>query len=238
MAVKSFTRWVILPDDREFVRVRSIRRHVDDAMLREIEERHQGPVQPGGDDTAAEAQMTLGFENRSTTDDKLARLLRDWRAAGRIRIYESEGRGTLDDADVLRGSLRRSDFRALLAEEWSIGLKEAAPTGDQDGAAVADAGEAAQVAPTSHVGTPGTPPPQLPLGVNRRKLIAELEHEWPTIRRDLSEASRNGLKADAHTGTGWAVEKARAWADSRVKISRTASHAPWPGPSQRHKLQG
>jgi hypothetical protein len=55
-------------------------------------------------------------------------------------------------------------------------------------------------------------------------LIAEFEHEWPSIEADIREMSRNGLKAAAHTGTHgqWYGDKAREWAVSKGKIKGDA----------------
>lgn len=71
-----------------------------------------------------------------------------------------------------------------------------------------------------------------------KALIAELEHEWPSIRADISEASRNGLSDVAHAGKGWDVEHARTWADSRGKLSKPAQvhHLnEWPGRVTRNR---
>lgn len=72
-------------------------------------------------------------------------------------------------------------------------------------------------------------------------LISDLEHEWPTISKDLSEASRNGLSASAKKEGGWDVEAARAWADSRGKLKTQAhvlvnSASLWNNSVTRHKL--
>lgn len=56
--------------------------------------------------------------------------------------------------------------------------------------------------------------------LKKSALVRELSDEWPTIAEDLQEASRNGLKDEAHAGPHgkWDVEKARAWAASRGKL--------------------
>lgn len=73
-------------------------------------------------------------------------------------------------------------------------------------------------------------------------LIAELQYEWSSIEADISDATRNGLKAAAHTGTHgeWDKDKARAWAVSKGKIKQTAPVHPmagaWPGATTRHTI--
>lgn len=60
--------------------------------------------------------------------------------------------------------------------------------------------------------------------MKKTALIAALEYEWPSIEHDISEATRNELKAAAHTGKHgeWDANKARAWAVSKGKIKQTA----------------
>ena len=72
-------------------------------------------------------------------------------------------------------------------------------------------------------------------------LVAELEHVWPTIAKDLKDASRNGLTRDAKMDNGWDVNAARAWADRKGKLkSQTPltvlSASPWPGGVTRHTI--
>lgn len=78
--------------------------------------------------------------------------------------------------------------------------------------------------------------------MKKKALIAALEHEWPSIEADISEATRNGLKAVGHAGEhgDWDKDKARAWAVSKGKIKQTASvHSlvgAWPGATTRHTI--
>ena len=77
--------------------------------------------------------------------------------------------------------------------------------------------------------------------MKKAALIAALEHEWESIEADLSEATRNGLKAAAHAGTHgeWHKSKARAWAVSRGKIKQAAPEihpAIWAGTVTRNRL--
>ena len=77
--------------------------------------------------------------------------------------------------------------------------------------------------------------------MKRKALIAHLEHEWPTIEADLSEATRNGLKDAAATGKHgkWYVEKARAWAQQEGKLKQAAPAHPlasaWAGAITRNR---
>ena len=60
--------------------------------------------------------------------------------------------------------------------------------------------------------------------MKRAALIAALEYEWSSIEADINDATRNGLKAAAHTGKHgeWDKDKARAWAVSKGKIKQAA----------------
>ncbi len=88
--------------------------------------------------------------------------------------------------------------------------------------------------------TDGLPEKQVS-ALKKSALIAELEYEWSSIELDISEASRNGLKA-AHNGKygEWDKGKARAWAVSKGKIKPTAPiHSlsnVWQGSSTRHTI--
>ena len=78
--------------------------------------------------------------------------------------------------------------------------------------------------------------------MKKAALIAELKHEWSSIEADISEATRNGLNAAAHTGKHgeWDKDKARAWAVSKGKIKQTAPvHSlagAWPGATTVHTI--
>ena len=60
--------------------------------------------------------------------------------------------------------------------------------------------------------------------MKKKALIAQLEHEWPSIEADLKDATRNGLKDAAATGVHgeWFVEPARAWAQRKGKLKQAA----------------
>ena len=78
--------------------------------------------------------------------------------------------------------------------------------------------------------------------MKKAALIAALEYEWSSIEADIREATRNGLKAAAHTGKHgeWNKDKARAWATSKGKIKQAAPvHSlagAWPGTTTRHTI--
>lgn len=99
--------------------------------------------------------------------------------------------------------------------------------------AASNAPEPLQTAPA-----PVEPPSTV---MKRKALIAHLEHEWPTIEADLSEATRNGLKDAAATGKHgkWYVEKARAWAQQEGKLKQAAPAHPlasaWAGAITRNR---
>jgi hypothetical protein len=68
----------------------------------------------------------------------------------------------------------------------------------------------------------------------RRALVRELQAEWPSIEKDLTEGSRNGLTAAAHDGKAWDLERARDWARQRGKLrpppfETTRGNPAWPG---------
>lgn len=86
-------------------------------------------------------------------------------------------------------------------------------------------------------------PVEPPLTVMKRNaLIAALEYEWPSIKADLSEATRNELKGAAGTGKHgeWYVEPARAWAQRKGKLKQAAPAHPlasvWSGEITRSQL--
>lgn len=78
--------------------------------------------------------------------------------------------------------------------------------------------------------------------LKQKALVAEMEHKWPAIESDLSEASRNGLSAAAKVDGGWDVEAAEAWAKCRGKLKEPAAvhqlAAPWSGTVTKHRIQG
>ena len=106
-----------------------------------------------------------------------------------------------------------------------------------------------QTAPATDTSTPapvvaGNEPVKQVNAMKKAALIAALEYEWRSIEADISDATRNGLKAAAHTGKHgeWDKDKARAWAVSKGKIKqstpvRTLAGA-WPKPTTRHLISG
>ena len=69
--------------------------------------------------------------------------------------------------------------------------------------------------------TPAKPTPTI---MKKKALIAQLEHEWPSIEADLKDATRNGLKDAAAAGVHgeWRIEPARAWAQRKGKLKQAA----------------
>ena len=72
---------------------------------------------------------------------------------------------------------------------------------------------------------PAEPTPTI---MKKKALIAQLEHEWPSIEADLKEATRNGLKDAAAAGVHgeWRIEPARAWAQRKGKLKQAAPAHP------------
>ena len=110
-------------------------------------------------------------------------------------------------------------------------IKEPQPTPEQTTATPAPVGAGNE--PVKHVNA-----------MKKAALIAALEYEWPSIVSDISEATRNGLKAAAHTGKHgeWDKDKARAWAVSNGKIKQSAPvhslAAAWSGTTTRPTNSG
>lgn len=79
--------------------------------------------------------------------------------------------------------------------------------------------------------------------LRKADLIRQVAHEWPSVDKDLSEASRNGLREAAHGGGHglWRLEKARAWAKENGRLKQSTapfgSSAPWVGGVTTRKLR-
>ncbi|BDT68533.1 hypothetical protein os1_27160 [Comamonadaceae bacterium OS-1] len=58
--------------------------------------------------------------------------------------------------------------------------------------------------------------------MNRAALIAAHEHEWPTIGRDIADASTNGLDAAKAGARGWWEAQAMEWARAKGKVESAA----------------
>jgi len=175
VADKIFPRWVELADDREFIRVRSIGRFINDAMERWQASRFQGPTEDGLSRAEDDANFDYGFRNRATNPDNIASRLLDRRRKGVLQVYEAEGAGVLADDNVLRGSIRIDDFRRLLAEEWSMDLVVG-------GQAKATVGGVSQSEPETIASDPGPAPagaasPQVSnAGRDARDPVADAAH--------------------------------------------------------------
>ena len=135
----------------------------------------------------------------------------------------------------------REDGRQQAIKAHRANLDKATPSNNSAPAIKEDHD---QVAPAQFVvlapQQQATPAPERRI-LKRAALIEQHERDWPTIRADLNEASRNGLRAAASLGGGmWSVDAARAWAEPRRKI-RQASHAPepatWMGPVTKNTLR-
>jgi hypothetical protein len=80
------------------------------------------------------------------------------------------------------------------------------------------------------------------LVLKKAALITNLQHEWPSIEADLSEATRNGLN-DAAKATGhgkWFESKARKWAIEKGKIRTLGVHVTqntWRGPTTTNRVK-
>lgn len=83
------------------------------------------------------------------------------------------------------------------------------------------------------------------LSVNKAALIAQYEDQWPTIRRDIQDASTNGLSQAAKAGRrDWYEDRALNWARSKNKLVTKAnteaslSHSMNNLVGRKHKLEG
>lgn len=82
------------------------------------------------------------------------------------------------------------------------------------------------------------------LSTNKAALISQHEHEWPTIRRDLQDASTNGLSEAAKAGVrDWNEDAAMQWARSKNKLNQakpanTLAAVMSSLPSTKHRIQG
>ncbi len=83
--------------------------------------------------------------------------------------------------------------------------------------------------------------------MSKAALIAAHEHEWPTIKRDIADASQNGLAAAKAGPREWWEAQAMEWARSKGKrgsASKPATvlaqtmHSMASIPGRRHKLEG
>lgn len=121
------TLWVEVAAGREFIPVKSIGRLISDALLYEIESKHAGS-EPGqfdeAHDAATEDSFDLGFAYKGTDPETIRRAVLKCRADGSLVVHEAEGRGTIHDDNVMRGSLTREGLVRLLAAEWKVGLLE------------------------------------------------------------------------------------------------------------------
>ncbi len=79
------------------------------------------------------------------------------------------------------------------------------------------------VAPARMVAEPSNAPV---VPFKRAALIAAHVHEWPTIERDIADATKNGLATVAKAGErGWLEDAALNWARANGKLKSTAKPA-------------
>lgn len=154
----------------------------------------------------------------ATGDEYLLRLAR---AKESVAVQKAQAEQAKEQADAALKAWRKAMVRQLLQPQATTSPASAPPV---------VAGSASD--------TPATQDNIM----QKKALIAALEHEWPSIEADISDAARNGLKAAAHTGKhgDWNENKARAWAVSKGKIKQAAPvhhlTAAWPGATTRHTI--
>ena len=130
--VESSRPRVVLPMDRELVRIKSIERFVSDAVLSSLAEKHAAEEIPADDpelDPVAERQLEPGFNNKSMNHTNVRSAILERRALGRIVVREADGFGVIRDDDVMRETLGRDDFARLLSDEWRIAIFVSTSTG-------------------------------------------------------------------------------------------------------------
>lgn len=83
--------------------------------------------------------------------------------------------------------------------------------------------------------------------VTKASMIKQHKHEWPTIERDIADASKNELAAAKMGARGWAQPDALSWARANNKLVSVAKpadslaqamHNMRSLPGQTHKLEG
>ena len=125
--------------------------------------------------------------------------------------------------------IRVGDLKTFLATHYGLGVL-----------AMSDVLDACPVDAPPHELKDGDATPQTHL--KKAALVALLVSEWPDINNHLSEASRNGLKAEAHTGKQgmWDVEKVRAWGKRNGYLAQPVVAHPlqtaWMGLASVHRI--
>jgi hypothetical protein len=141
-------------------------------------------------------------------------------------------------AGTVRDALKSDDEIAAEVRGELLARAELRGRARELSSAAATPALAAAQAPTQPTASPTQPAAQPPRMLKRGALIAELERQWPSIERDISEASRNGLGV-AHIGKLWDAGAALKWADSmgRLRTSIAARSGLTELPFTRHKLR-
>jgi len=137
--------------------------------------------------------------------------------------FDTAGISPLDYASLM--VLTPNDIRLLAAEcdfrvEAEDVLKSADPI--QDSPAPSDTSPAlAQPRATAPaVSESASNPTAVPF--RKSALISAHICEWPTIKRDIADAHRNGLAAAAKAGArGWLEDSALAWAKAKGRLKNT-----------------
>ncbi len=108
---------------------------------------------------------------------------------------------------------------------------------------VISGGDAYSPAKRAEVHTPGNEPSGPIFSMTKAALIAAHEHEWPTIERDIKDASGNGLSKARAGNRDWKEVAALQWARSKNKLIKPQSvnslaAAMGTLPSKVHRIQG
>lgn len=116
----------------------------------------------------------------------------------------------------------------------------APPTGQQDAPGSNGNSDAQKLSLIEKPQSDGAAAGEMPM--KKEALIGCLEKEWPSIRSDFQDASRNGLKEVAHAGKHgqWHKAKVREWGISKGKLKNVEPPDPlsgaWSGPSRKHRI--
>jgi len=180
---------------------------------------------------------------RGWSDDRLTALLEDMAAA------INNGKLTTHDRKTgMARPLNRPEFFGLVTPEsvnkWLASTQAIYQWTPQ--APVTEIKAAGGLPDAPVVDVPASEPRPAATGprfiMKRVALIANLEYEWSSIKTDISDAIRNGLKAAAHTGKHgeWDADKARAWAVLKGKVKQTTPvnqlASVWNGATTRHTI--
>lgn len=167
--------------------------------------------------------QTWDFQNDPSTIE-----LRD--GINDLTAIDSSGY-SLDEVKRLRGDYPGEPLREvtkpaeLPALEWASSPEFEVRKGALPVADTTPETQAAAV--VTAVDTPSTKMVDRGWTLKRAALIAKHQHQWPTITRDLQDASDNQLSRDAKaTGHGdWFEADALKWAEQRGKLTKASIEA-------------